>query len=439
MAARPNLLLLIPDQHRADWLAGGDLPLRTPTLQQLAAQGVSLQRAYCTSPLCAPARASLASGRHYAHCGVPGNGHNYPLQQPTFYQGLRAAGYRVAGVGKFDLHKPPRSLRTSDPADLWWELDGSRLLDEWGFTDGIDSEGKLDGSNSYRAAGAPRGPYLKMLHDRGLADTYVQEHAARRQHLGAYTTALPDAAYGDNWVAANALQVLDGLPRGTPWFLQVNFLGPHDPLDVTAAMRARWEQVEFPLPHANEHPDGAALLRARQNYAAMIENIDTWCGRLLEAVAARGELENTVVVYASDHGEMLGDHGRWGKSIWYEAAVRVPLIIAGPGAASGASSAALVSLHDLAATFLDYAAAAPLPGMDAVSLRPLLEGRRSHHRPVAVAALAGWRLATDERHKLVIDPAHEPLLFDRTADPFEDHNLASQRPEVVDQLRMHLV
>ena len=277
-----------------------------------------------------------------------------------------------------------------------------------------------------------------MLHDRGLAQRYVQEHAALRQHLGAYTTALPDDAYGDNWVAGNALQVLDELPRTTPWFLQVNFLGPHAPFDVTAAMRARWEQVDFPLPHANAHPDRAALLRTRQNYAAMIENIDTWCGRLLEAVAARGELEHTVVVYASDHGEMLGDHGRWGKSTWHEAAVRVPLIVAGPGCAAGAVSPALVSLHDLAATFLDYAATKPLPAMDAVSLRPLLEGRRHRHRPVAVAGLAGWRLATDERHKLVLDPDHEPLLFDRDVDPFEEHNRAATHPEVVDRLRMHL-
>lgn len=434
MAERPNLLLLLPDQHRADWLAGGGLPLRTPVLERLAAQGVSLRRAYCTSPLCAPSRASLASGRHYAHCGVPGNGRDYPLQQPTFYQALRAAGYRVAGVGKFDLHKD-----ISDPATLWWELDGSRLLSEWGFTDGIDSEGKLDGSRSYRAAGAPRGPYLKMLHDRGLAQRYVQEHAARGQHLGGYVTALPDDAYGDNWVAGNALRVLQELPRSAPWFLQVNFLGPHDPFDVTAAMRARWERAEFPLPHANAHPDRAALLHARQNYAAMIENIDAWCGRLLEAVAARGELQNTVVVYASDHGEMLGDHGRWGKSTWREAAVRVPLLVSGPGCAQGAATDALVSLHDLAATFLDYAAAAPPPAMDAVSLRPLLEGRRRRHRPVAVAGLEGWRMATGERYKLVLDTDRRPLLFDRRADPWEEHDLAAARPEVVDHLRMHLV
>ena len=435
MVKRPNLLLLIPDQHRADWVAGGGLPLRTAALQGLAERGVCFERAYCTSPLCAPSRASLASGRHFAHCGVHDNSRNYPLDQPTFYQALRGAGYRVAGVGKFDLHKD-----TSDPANAWWGLDGSRLLAEWGFTDGIDSEGKLDGSNSYRDAGGPRGPYLKMLHDRGLADRYVREHASRREHLDAYTTALPDDAYGDNWVAGNAVQVLDRLPRAAPWFLQVNFLGPHDPFDVTAAMRARWQQVEFPAPHANEHPDRAGLLRTRQNYAAMIENIDGWCGRLLDAVAARGELDDTVVVYASDHGEMLGDHGRWGKSTWREAAVRIPLVIAAPrGDAAGASTDALVSLHDLAATFLDYAGAAPLPGMDAVSLRPVVDGRREGHRPVAVAGLADWRMVTDERHKLVVSPAHPPLLFDRAADACEDHDLAAARPEVVDQLRMHLV
>ena len=254
MARRPNLLLLIPDQHRPDWVGGGGLPLRTPVLQALAARGVSFERAYCTSPLCAPSRASLASGRHYAQCGVPDNTRNYPLEQPTFYQALRAAGYRVAGTGKFDLHK-----EVGDPAGAWWELDGSRLLAEWGFTDGIDSEGKLDGSSSYRGAGGPRGPYMKLLHDRGLADRYVREHATRLDHLDAYTTALPDDAYGDNWVAGNTLQVLDRLPREQPWFLQVNFLGPHNPFDVTNCACAWFE----PAPAVRE-PRRLALCGERR-------------------------------------------------------------------------------------------------------------------------------------------------------------------------------
>jgi len=115
-------------------------------------------------------------------------------------------------------------------------------------------------------------------------------------------------------------------------------------------------------------------------------------------------------------------------------------VIAAPrGGAAGVSTDALASLHDLAATFLDWAGVAPLPGMDAVSLRPVVEGRRESHRPVAVAGLADWRMVTGERHKLVVSPAHPPLLFDRPADEWEDYNLAADRPNVVDRLRMHLV
>ena len=121
-------------------------------------------------------------------------------------------------------------------------------------------------------------------------------------------------------------------------------------------------------------------------------------------------------------------------------AARVPLVVAAPrGDAAGASTDALVSLHDLAATFLDYADAAPPPGMDAVSLRPVVEGRRAAHRPVAVAGLGDWRMVTGERHKLVVSSSHPPLLFDRIADEWEDHDLAAARPQVVDELRMRLV
>ena len=96
-------------------------------------------------------------------------------------------------------------------------------------------------------------------------------------------------------------------------------------------------------------------VRIRQNYSAMIENIDRWLGIFQDRLRDRGDLDNTVVVYSSDHGEMLGDHGRWGKSVPYQASAGVPLVMAGPGIAQGVRSDALVSLMDLAATFIDYA------------------------------------------------------------------------------------
>ena len=127
---KPNILFFFPDQHRFDFVGyNPDIPVRTPNLDHLADRGVTFTKAIVPSPVCAPSRACMASGKRYHRCGVPGNGVDYPLDQPTQYQALRDAGYRVAGVGKFDLSKNT----------LEWGLDGKRLIDDWGFTDGIDN------------------------------------------------------------------------------------------------------------------------------------------------------------------------------------------------------------------------------------------------------------------------------------------------------------
>lgn len=362
------------------------------------------------------------------------NGANYPLDQPTYYQSLRDAGYRVAGVGKFDLHKD-----LTDPAGLWWELDGSRNLQDWGFTEGIDNEGKFDGSGSYRKHGEPRGPYMSFLAQRGVADTYVEEHIVAKSHMGAYTTALSDEEYCDNWVAENGLGFLREFPADQPWHLVVNFTGPHNPMDVTASMRRRWESVDFPEPHDNDESDREGLLRNRQNYAAMIENIDRQVGRFIDLVRERGELDNTLIVYASDHGEMLGDHGRWGKSTWHEPSVGVPLVVAGPGVSSGATCTSPVVLHDLPVWFVDRAGASPLPDVDGRSLQPVLDDPAASHRDVAVSGLGNWRAVSDGQHKLVVQQDHGDRLFDLQTDPFESVNQATTDPSTCARLREQLV
>ena len=190
--SRPNLLFFLPDQHRPDYLGvNPSLPVRTPHLDQLAQGGTLFSRAFTPSPLCAPARACLASGRGYHRCGVPGNGQDYPLDQPTYYAALREAGYHVAGVGKFDLHK-----KTLD-----WGLNGSRLLPEWGFSDGIDNEGKRDAVRS--GAVTPKGPYMAYLHARGLAGAHVDDFApgppnlcARPRVFGGRARSARDGATG---------------------------------------------------------------------------------------------------------------------------------------------------------------------------------------------------------------------------------------------------
>ena len=425
--ALPNVLFFLSDQHRHDWLGSNPaLPLRTPNLDALAARGVRFTNALCPAPLCAPSRACLASGRDYVRCGVPDHSVDYPLEQPTYYGALRDGGYHVAGVGKFDLHK-------STP---YWGTDGSHLISAWGFSEGIDNEGKRDAVASGTAT--PQGPYMAFLHERGLAQVHVEDFERRRTYRDAHPTPLPDDAYCDDWIAANGLGMLRRFPKDRPWHLVVNFAGPHEPMDVTRTMWERWQNVEFPPPHQNDEWDGASHQRVRQNYAAMIENIDRHVGAYLDELRARGDLDHTLVVYSSDHGEMLGDHGLWGKQTYHHPSVGVPLIVAGPGARQGHVSEALVALHDLSATFLDYAGLDPMPGMDGRSLKDVIEGRRTEHRRTVVSALGDWRTIYDGRYKLVERGDAEPILFDLERDPLENVNRAEREVGKVGELRAAL-
>lgn len=427
IARQPNILFFFPDQHRPDWLGvNPDLPLRTPNLDRLCEQGIRFTNTFTPSPVCSPARACLATGRDYCRCGVSDNGQNTPLSSPTYYQHLRDSGYEVSGVGKFDLHKP----------DLDWGLVGSNMLQEYGFTGGIDSEGKGDAIVAYRTNGmSPKGPYMQFLKENDLVETHLamyQPHLGKPRWLNfPAVTELPDEAYCDNWVAANGIRCLKEFPQDTPWHLVVNFVGPHGPFDVTAGMRSRWGDVEIPPPVDNEDPCTETILARRQNYAAMIENIDDHVGRMIEVVKQRGELDNTIIVYSSDHGEMLGDHGRWGKSVWYTPSTGVPLIASGPGMQSGTCSDSLVSLHDLAATFLDYAQADPLPNSDAVSLRRVLEGVNEKHRDYVTSGLNEWNMIFDGRYKCVTELRESPMLFDTHEDPHELMDIADTHPRMV--------
>ncbi|QXD26093.1 sulfatase-like hydrolase/transferase [Opitutia bacterium ISCC 51] len=419
-------MFFIPDQFRVDWMGcASDLPVNTPNIDRLAAEGTRFTRAITPSPLCSPARACLATGMDFKNCGAPTIYDNLPLNRRTYYQSLRDSGYHVAGVGKFDLHK----------ADLDWGVDGSMLLDEYGFSEGNDSEGKGDAIWSYRKEGVIKGPYIKYLSDHGLLDKHLSmyEHSTGNLLFEAVTE-LPDEAYCDNWIAQNGLDRLQEFSKEQPWHLVVNFAGPHDPYDVTTTMREQWQDVDFPSPVDNDQDDPELILLRQQNYAAMIENIDSQIGRYLDLLEERGELENTVIIFSSDHGEMLGDHNRWQKSIWYGGSVDVPLVVSGAGVGCQVSGA-LVSFHDIGATILDMAGAEPLPKSDASSFAPVLCGKSQIHRRVNKSALNDWKLISDGRFKLVLKEGEDPLLFDLKTDPNETNNLASEFPCKVVQLQ----
>ncbi|MFN7932054.1 MAG: sulfatase-like hydrolase/transferase [Bryobacteraceae bacterium] len=435
---RPNILFFLPDQLRADWvLPRKDFPLDTPYLSALAKSGMQFTRALVASPLCAPSRACLATGREYARCGVRNNNQDLPLDQPTFYQALREGGYHVMGCGKLDLHKA-----TPD-----WGIDGRRFLPEWGFSDGIDNAGKMDAIAS--GAIEPRDPYMAYLHRRGLANTHLDDFRRRtglNSYLNTESTPLPDDAYCDNWIAVKGLELLRRAPSGKPWFLQVNFAGPHNPVDITRRMERTVRRRQFPEPVDYEEHSAEKHIAIRQNYAAMVENIDRWLGAYIEEVRKRGEWENTILVFSSDHGEMLGDHDRWGKSVPYQPSVNVPLFVAGPGVAQGAVSDALISHFDLAATFLDLAGAPHLADANSLTIRPLLEKKATSHREYLMSSLDRWQMVFDGRYKLIrgFEPEPpvkgrprtepRPILFDLKLDSSETSNIAREAPHQVERL-----
>ena len=462
-AARPNFLFFFPDQHRFDWVGWNEsVPVPTPNLASLRDRGVSFPNAVVDSPVCGPSRACLASGSTYERCGVAGNSDNFPADRRTYYKALGDSGYHVMGCGKLDLHK----------GDYSWGVDGKGSMEAWGFSDMIDNGGKGGGASAYRRDPVgPKDPYYAYLDslEPPLGASWAEEirrlgevkwnqiireakgreleDLLRRETWWGETdpVAVPDSAYCDNWIARNGLELLDRAPDHRPWHLVLNFVGPHPPMDITTSMATRFRGPErvidgFQQPHGYDGPfPPEQHVRIRQNYAAMIENIDRWLGVFVATLRERGDYDNTVIVYSSDHGEMLGDRGLWGKSLPFQASAGVPLCIAGPGVRVGHESAAMVSLTDLTATFMDYGEAGNLEYQDGRSLRGILEDASDDHRGFSRSALrvrsGVWRFVQDRRYKLIQGYGGQGTrLYDREADPLEERDLVSEKPGEVERL-----
>ncbi|MFX0100405.1 MAG: sulfatase [Candidatus Hodarchaeota archaeon] len=461
---KPNFLFIFPDQHRGDWMPYPEwvfkklgmekLPLKMPNIERLMENGVTFTNCITPSPLCSPARACLASGLRYARAGCYGNNMNYQVEHKTYYTTLKEQGYSVGGCGKFDLHK----------ADQDWGIDGwDPFLGKIGFDReySIDNAGKFDAVRSVRIKKTklgnqvvnnqdkyePRDPYMSFLKSRGLAKIHVDDFG-RRTGLWMYNsepTPLPEDAYCDNWVTEQGIRILQSFPRDKPWHLVVNFVCPHNPWDVTERMRKNWENVDFPPANKNDTGFDEPINEVRQNYAAMLENIDRCMGLLIEEVEKRGELVNTIIIYSSDHGEMLGDFNKWGKHVPERGSIRVPLVISGPGIKKGEIFERFVETQDLVSTMIDYAGGIMPEAKDSISLRPVLEGSSTTHRDHAISHLeerkkkmTPWKSIMDETYKLVLSEGNEPELYNWIEDPWENENIAGENPEIVKKLRERL-
>ncbi len=443
---RPNILMIMADQLRHDWLgcAGAD-HVSTPNLDGIAERGVRFTQCSTPSPICAPARISLTSGLLPHRLGALDNSAYLPISTPTFYQRLRDYGYHVGCVGKLDLAK----------SDRYNGLSGARPRTfGWGFTHPVEAEGKMHAGNS----ATPIGPYTKWLDDRGLLQKFHENYSVTRPKLPWFEaqtldSALPTEAFEDLWIGRRAEQWLEDIDGDFPWHLLVSFVGPHNPFDPPTEYADRYRGKAMPKPMADDLNGKPEWIReraartmgtdeqhaiARRQYSASTTAIDDAVGGVLRALEARGWLENTYIIVTSDHGELLGDHHLYTKHAAYETSMRVPLIIAGPGIVGGQTSEALVELEDLNPTVCDIAGVPSLENIDGRSVLDVAHDPSREHRSAAVTTEVNYRAIRTREWKYVESLNDTSELYDLTADPNETRNVVGERRDIAKDLARQL-
>ncbi len=443
---RPNVLFIMSDQHRFDYVGAADVGdaapfVRTPNLDRLAARGTQFTQCTTNSPVCAPARIGLATGLQPVRVGSLGNDSYLPRRMTTYYQRLRDEGYRVGCVGKLDLAKP----------DAYNGRHGDRpCVYAWGFTHPEECEGKMHAGKFP----TPMGPYGFYLQSRGLYQAFHEDYQARSAEGwvrdAQRDSVLPTEAFEDAYIGRRAAEWLASVPTDFPWHYFVSFVGPHNPFDPPTEYAEHFRNAPMPDPIFDSLEGKPDWVKAKdqgltpeeitvtqRQYCAAIELIDDQIGQMMDVLASRGMLENTLVVYTSDHGEMLGDHGLYTKSVPYEASVRIPLIIAGPGIEHSTSDA-LVELIDLNPTVCDLVGLPPQEDIDARSLVPVLTGKRSEHRTETVSAIRNFRCLRTQEVKYVEHLNDHNELYDLQEDPHELINLADAQPERCRELSRRL-
>jgi arylsulfatase A-like enzyme len=454
----PNILWICTDQQRYDTIHHlGNPHIHTPNIDRLCEQGVAFTRAYCQNPICTPSRASFLTGLYPSavHANINGNARfRLPDNARLITRHLKERGYTCGLAGKLHLASAWNGVeeRLDDGYDaIWYSHSGIH---------------HFGGSNQYGDWLRSQGKFDDVLDRSEEADT-VRRYIRYRENV-------PFELHQTTWCADRAIDFMNR-HRGRPWLFSVNPFDPHPPYDAPDDFRRRYESGELPAPtfrnedlevhrrlsthffQTEARKPGPKEMRDKASYYGMIEIIDRNVGRMLQALERTGQRENTIVIFTSDHGEMLGDHGLQLKGCrFYEALVRVPLIISWPrGAVGGKRCDDLVELTDLAPTLADVSGES-LPWTHGRSLLPLLlgatsaESHRSHVRceyhdtlapnwgtgrePVAPAHATMYR---DERYKIATYHGNDyGELYDLAVDPCETRNLWEEKE--VAELRYRL-
>ena len=422
MSDRPNFLILMADQLTARALpAYGNRVAKTPHIDALAGGGVVFDSFYCNSPLCAPSRFSMLSGRQISAIGAYDNAAEFPAQVPTFAHYLRRDGYRTVLSGKMhfcgadQLHGFEERLTTDIyPADFGWTPDWTRFDERPSWYHSMDSVTQA-------------GPCTRTNQIDFDDDAVFQ---ARQK--------LFDMARSKD---------------GRPFCMVASMTHPHDPYVIPQRYWDRYSALDIDLPRVSMPPDEldphsrrlrhvcgldlaqvneAQIRAARRAYYGAVSYVDEQIGTLLAALADARFAENTIVLLVADHGDMLGERGLWYKMSFFEPACRIPLIVHAPARFKPRRVANSASLVDLLPTLCELAGVTPADyatPLDGNSLVPQLAGDAGRDEVIgeylAEGAIAPLVMIKRGRYKFVHSPADPDQLYDLLADPDEVRNLAA--------------
>ena len=414
---QPNILIIMSDEHAPMFSGPYRHPLvQTPHMDRLAQDGITFTNAYCNSPLCMPSRMSFMTGRYIHKIGAWDNAAPLRPDAVTWAHLLRDVGYDVVLSGKQHF-------------------------------------GGMDQLHGFRAQLA-RDLHAERQH--GLTNWEKGTPPAARPWQG-LAQAEPGTTVEievDDLAEEAALTYLrDPARQEQPWALNVSFIAPHFPLVVPQRFWDLYPLEDIDLPNIpdghleNQHPvyqrmrsmfgcvdfPEQLVRRARAGYYGLITYLDEKIGNLLLTLENTGQLENTVVIYMSDHGEMNGEHGMWRKSNFYEASARVPLQVMFPNRMSaGIRIDAVVSLVDLTATLVEIAGGNSLSQFDGDNLMPLIEGNVTDWKDIAFSEYLAhgvhrpMAMLRKGKYKLNYSLGDPLELYDINEDPGEFHNLANE-------------
>jgi len=453
---RPNVLILMSDQHKRTCLGvAGDKTAITPNLDHLAGESIRFTDAYCTNPVCAPSRASIMTGLYSHHLESRGNARPFSSKHKTIADFFRNAGYMTALVGKMHFvdaqtHGFQYKLEFND----WWQYLGPKAQ-LYASELGVPNSG----------AGMPQIDSLWL--DRGDPWAGLRTPDGR---LGTVAVGRPSVMeepdHFDNFVARESVRFLeDYADKDEPFLLVSSFLKPHDPFMPAKRFAEMFDPKQMQLPatwgkvdlsqrpqevrEAIEKvrwtPELKQPAEARKRmayYYANLAQMDDCAGQVLRALTRLGLDRNTIVVYASDHGEMLGDLGLWNKFQFYEGSCGVPLLFRVPGGAPGLckTPVSLVSLTATIAEMCNVPVTAPKAGpLDGESFADLVRKPDAtiDHGPV----FAEYNLGESSAKYMIREGSYKYTfwandideLYDLSSDPEEMHNLAAEpghRPTV---------